>query len=209
MRQHPSLYDEAYARLREWIEEGTLSRGTMTSEGKLCGQLGMSRTPVRAALQRLALEGFLRIVPKRGILILEPNLLRVGNSLDIAAALLLFAVEQSRRMGLGEVAAAAEEGRTALRRLTDEDPPGRYAEVERRAFTAMAEAVRNAELSAAFALTLRRLDWDRSALRRWQPPHRGRTREALDRLLAAAAAGSADAGPRVLDYFHNLRLLWS
>lgn len=209
MRQHTSLRDEAYALLREWIESGELARGTMTSEGRLCEKLGMSRTPVRAALQRLELEGCLRIVPKHGILILEPTLARVGNALDMAAALLLFAVEQSRRMRLAEVAAAAAAGRERLLKLGGDDPPERFAEAERRAFAAIAAAIRNAELSAAFDLQLRRLDWERSALRRWRAPHRQRTREALDALLAAAASFGPDAGQRVLDYFHDLKRLWN
>ena len=209
MRQRMPLRDEAYALLREWIENGALPRGRMTSENRLCERLGMSRTPVRAALQRLELEGFLRIVPKRGILILPASLERVGNALDLAAAMLLFAVEQSRRLRLAPLAEAAKAGRERLARLGDDDPPERFAEAERIAFTAIAAAVRNAELDAALALQLRRLDWDRSALRRWRAPYLRQTRATLDGLLEAAARLAPDAGQRVLDYFHDLKRHWN
>ena len=49
--------DRAYAALREDILTGRLSAGTGLSEVELAGRLGVSRTPLRAALARLALEG--------------------------------------------------------------------------------------------------------------------------------------------------------
>lgn len=208
MQQPSSLQEQAYASLREWIDGGEIARGAVTSESRLCARLGMSRTPVRAALQRLELEGCVRIVPKHGILVLEASPERIGNALDLTAALLLFAVEQSRRHRIGESAAAAASGRARLRELGDEDPPGAYAEVERRAFAALVSAVRNTELAATFESQLRRLDWDRSAQRRWCAPSRQRTRETLDALLAAAARFEPDAGHRMLDYFHDLKKLW-
>jgi Transcriptional regulators len=49
--------DRAYAALREDILTGRLSAGTALSEVDLAERLGVSRTPLRAALARLALEG--------------------------------------------------------------------------------------------------------------------------------------------------------
>ena len=41
----------------------------MVSEGDVAGELAMSRTPVREAFLRLAAEGWLRLFPKRGALV--------------------------------------------------------------------------------------------------------------------------------------------
>jgi DNA-binding GntR family transcriptional regulator len=49
--------EKAYARLREDILTGRLTAGTALSEVDLAEKLGVSRTPLRAALARLALEG--------------------------------------------------------------------------------------------------------------------------------------------------------
>jgi len=49
--------EKAYARLREDILTGRLAAGTALSEVELADKLGVSRTPLRAALARLALEG--------------------------------------------------------------------------------------------------------------------------------------------------------
>jgi DNA-binding GntR family transcriptional regulator len=49
---------EVYARLRELIVRGRLAPGARVTESEVAVRLGVSRTPVRAALQRLAQEGY-------------------------------------------------------------------------------------------------------------------------------------------------------
>ena len=51
------LSDDAYAQLRDWIIDGTLTPGEGLRDESLAEALGMSRTPVRDALQRLENEG--------------------------------------------------------------------------------------------------------------------------------------------------------
>jgi DNA-binding GntR family transcriptional regulator len=57
--------------IRSGIVDGTYASGSMLSENALAESLGMSRTPVRAALLRLMEEGWLTIYPKRGALVRE------------------------------------------------------------------------------------------------------------------------------------------
>ena len=52
--------------LRECVLDGTLVPGTKLSQVALAEQLGVSRTPLREALNRLNTEGFLRFAPGRG-----------------------------------------------------------------------------------------------------------------------------------------------
>lgn len=65
----PAAAERAYASLREAILGGARSPGTMLSEAELARELGMSRTPVRAALQRLQDEGWITVYPQRGALV--------------------------------------------------------------------------------------------------------------------------------------------
>lgn len=50
---------QTYERLRELIVQGQLAPGTRIIESDVADRLGVSRTPVRAALQRLEQEGFI------------------------------------------------------------------------------------------------------------------------------------------------------
>jgi DNA-binding GntR family transcriptional regulator len=52
--------------LREDILHGTLPAGARLGEVELAERLGVSRTPVREALSRLAAEGLVELVPNRG-----------------------------------------------------------------------------------------------------------------------------------------------
>ncbi|MGW0816971.1 GntR family transcriptional regulator [Streptomyces viridiviolaceus] len=64
-----SASERAYAAIREAILDGTHQPGTMLGEAALAADLGVSRTPVRAALGRLQDEGWITVYPKRGALV--------------------------------------------------------------------------------------------------------------------------------------------
>jgi len=57
----------AYAALRAQVLDGTLPAGTMVLENELAAALGLSRTPVRQALVRLADEGLIALRPRHGM----------------------------------------------------------------------------------------------------------------------------------------------
>ena len=68
-----SLTDEAYAQLEELIVTLQLRPGLAVSEASLSERLGIGRTPIREALQRLAREHLVVVLPQRGNLISEIN----------------------------------------------------------------------------------------------------------------------------------------
>ncbi len=61
-----SLGQSVFLRLEEEILNGTLKKGDTLTEITLAERLGVSRTPLRAALHALAEEGLVEIVPNRG-----------------------------------------------------------------------------------------------------------------------------------------------
>ncbi|GIW25006.1 GntR family transcriptional regulator [Meiothermus sp.] len=61
-----SVREAAYAHLRGAILAGSLLPGARISEPGLAQELGISRTPVREALQRLAQEGLVELLPGKG-----------------------------------------------------------------------------------------------------------------------------------------------
>lgn len=64
-----SATEQAYRHVKRLLLDGSLPGGSMTSEGEIADQLGVSRTPVREAFLRLEAEGLLRLYPKRGALV--------------------------------------------------------------------------------------------------------------------------------------------
>ena len=64
-----SLTNRAYNLLEEMISTLQLPPGTPVSEAELSSQLGIGRTPVREAMQRLARERLLLVLPRRGCIV--------------------------------------------------------------------------------------------------------------------------------------------
>jgi DNA-binding GntR family transcriptional regulator len=60
---HGSRPDQVYSRLRDLIVQGSLAPGSRIVETEIATRLGVSRTPVREALQRLQQEGFVMGAP--------------------------------------------------------------------------------------------------------------------------------------------------
>jgi DNA-binding GntR family transcriptional regulator len=72
-RNRQSLTDRAYSDLEEMIITLRLPPGSAVSEATLSRRLGIGRTPIREALQRLARERLVTILPRRGIIVSEIN----------------------------------------------------------------------------------------------------------------------------------------
>ena len=60
---------KAYRALERMIVTLELAPGSVATEGALIERLGLGRTPVREAIQRLALEGLIEVRPRSGIAI--------------------------------------------------------------------------------------------------------------------------------------------
>jgi DNA-binding GntR family transcriptional regulator len=64
-----TLEESVYLRLSEEILSGELVRGHALTESHLCSKYNASRTPIRAAIHRLAEEGLVKCVPNRGAVV--------------------------------------------------------------------------------------------------------------------------------------------
>ncbi len=69
----PSLEEMVYSRLEEEILAGEFQTGSSLGEIALAKRLGVSRTPIRGALHRLAEEGLVEIVVNKGAKVLGIN----------------------------------------------------------------------------------------------------------------------------------------
>lgn len=77
------LSDMAYANIKEAIRLSRLQPGQALSETRLSRQLGISRTPVREALQMLAQEGLVQIIPGRAVTVASPTVQDVMDAIHV------------------------------------------------------------------------------------------------------------------------------
>ncbi len=82
-----SLKEKAYASLKELIIKGIIKSGDYFTERSLVERLEMSRTPIRAALERLDVEGLVHFTPNKGVAIAELSIRRAVDFFDIREAL--------------------------------------------------------------------------------------------------------------------------
>jgi DNA-binding GntR family transcriptional regulator len=81
------LHEAVADRLRELIIEGALAAGAHLNERVLCGQLGVSRTPLREALRTLAGEGMIELLPNRGAAVAQLAPEDVGHAFELMGGL--------------------------------------------------------------------------------------------------------------------------
>ncbi|QDZ12747.1 GntR family transcriptional regulator [Devosia ginsengisoli] len=146
-RDEPELIsDAAYAAIQNLIVTGRLRGGSMISENELREQLNCGRTPIREALQRLKLEGFVEIHPRRGVLV---------TTIDIRQQLELLEVRRPLEDTMVRLAArrATPEQRQQMRQLADEleaavsrDDRDKYFGINRATHEIEAEATKNSML---------------------------------------------------------------
>jgi DNA-binding GntR family transcriptional regulator len=90
----PTLAQRAYEDLKALFLKGTYSPGDFLTEGELSRRLRMSKTPVRTALTRLEMDGFVTVSPQQGIVVREPSIHEVIDLFDIRMALETFVVKR-------------------------------------------------------------------------------------------------------------------
>ncbi len=81
------LKEKAYTEIKERIQDATFAAGTFLSERQLATLLGMSKTPIKAALERLEQEGFVAVSPQQGIVVRELTLKEVVDQFELRKAL--------------------------------------------------------------------------------------------------------------------------
>lgn len=81
------LNEQAYNYLQSLIMENHFSYQEVYSETKLSKELGISRTPLRDAVHRLAQEGYIDIIPSKGFMLHQMNRKDVNETFQVRSAL--------------------------------------------------------------------------------------------------------------------------
>ena len=77
----------AYNSIKEYILDGRLDENSRLTEEFLSSQLGISKSPIREALNRLETEGLIRIEPRKGAYLRRPTSQEVTELYDLREAL--------------------------------------------------------------------------------------------------------------------------
>lgn len=83
----PLLKDRAFDHIKALILDGTYQPGQFISERELSAELEMSKTPIRAALERLEEQGFVTIAPQRGVIVRDLTPREIADHYDFRMAL--------------------------------------------------------------------------------------------------------------------------
>ncbi|MDP2779290.1 GntR family transcriptional regulator, partial [Devosia sp.] len=143
----PELISEvAYSAIQNLIVTGRLRPGSMISENDLREELNCGRTPIREALQRLKLEGFVEIHPRRGALVTTIDIRQQLELLEVRRPLENLMVRLAARR------ATPDEGQS-MRQLADEmdaavqrDDRDKYLGINRAIHEIEAQATKNVML---------------------------------------------------------------
>lgn len=106
------LRDVVFSTLRRQILMGELKPGERLMEVKLTKKMGVSRTPVREAIQLLELEGLVNIVPRKGASVAEITEEDLQDVLEVRCALEELAVELACKRRTEEELALLKEAGT-------------------------------------------------------------------------------------------------
>ena len=153
------LRDRVYEALLELITTRALQPGQHLVESELAGHLGVSRQPVREALQRLNTEGWVDLRPAQGAFVHEPTeeeadqLLTVRTLLEAEAARL--AAVNAGSTGIAVLEELCAEGERAV----DADEVDAAVAMNARFHAKIMELAGNAVLGELAAQVDRRVRW--------------------------------------------------
>jgi DNA-binding GntR family transcriptional regulator len=82
-----SLRELVYEYLHRAINSGQLEPGSFIDQKKLAAELGISRQPMRDALIQLELEGFVTVIPRRGVEVRRLTLEDIRQLYEVIGAL--------------------------------------------------------------------------------------------------------------------------
>lgn len=93
-----SQSQHAYRVIEEMIVTLALPPGSKVSEKSLSAELGIGRTPVREALQRLALEGTIQILPRSGAIVSNIDIAEHFDLIDVRREIERLLVTRAARL---------------------------------------------------------------------------------------------------------------
>ncbi len=154
IRIMPLLSDRAYERIRHDVISCVLAPGTEISEAQLCAHYRLGKAPVRMALNRLAHDGLVRAIPRRGYRVTEITLKDIHDVFELR----LMLEPAAARLAAGKVDAQRLRALDEITRCGyqpgDPRSTSRFLDANKAFHVAIARATGNARLADAIELLL-------------------------------------------------------
>jgi DNA-binding GntR family transcriptional regulator len=148
----PSAADRVYTYVKDGITSRRFPGDELLGEGQIAAELGVSRTPVREGLLRLEAEGLLRLLPKRGALVLPVTSAEIGDVMETRRLLEDFAVRKVvRRSNRRDVVAALDDRLVEMRAAMAAADTVAYVAADRAFHAAIVASAGNAILAHLYA----------------------------------------------------------
>jgi DNA-binding GntR family transcriptional regulator len=188
--QTPPLRQLVYDQIEGLIASGTLAPGVRLVEGDLAQTLGVSRGPVREALQLLWRAGFVDLRPHQGAFVHVPTEKEIDDFFDVRRALESESARLATQRLTPEAAArlttAVREAREALDRGDDPMATTGNGWLHGQ----ITEIAANPLLAQMLAALRKLATWYNSP---FEPGHRRRAWQEHERIVEAIVSGDADA----------------
>lgn len=181
---HQPLRSLVCDELRRLVITGELAPGARLVEDRLATRLGVSRNPVREALQTLASEGFVELLPRRGAVVAQITAAQAEELFDVRMALEPLAARLAARHGspatLALLRGVLEKARTA----TAAGDLDRLAAYNTEFHQLVVDGSGNGYLGLLVAPMQRRVQWVFRASAAIRAPHSWAEHEALLHAIA-------------------------
>jgi DNA-binding GntR family transcriptional regulator len=189
------LRQAVYDTLAEMIASGSLKPGQHLVESELAQHLEVSRQPIREALQRLAVDGWVELRPAYGAYVHIPTTEEVAQLLGVRSVLEAYSAREAAQHATKEgVTRLRELHEAGLAALADDDESGLVA-ANANLHAYIVQMSGNRVLAELIAQVERRVRWY------YTPIARPRGKEAWQEhevLIAAIAAGDADRAEQLM-----------
>jgi len=206
-REEPSsLTDQAYRRIEELIVTLQLAPGESASEAELSARIGIGRTPIREALQRLAREKLVSILPRRGIVVSEINVGTQLRLLETRREVERLIVRRAARRGTPAMRARFAELAQGMQKAARTNDDIAFMRLDRELNLLVIEAAENEFAAGAMTLMhgLARRFWYQHYKRVADMPLAARLHADVARAIAVGdEKRAATASDLLLDYIEN------
>lgn len=195
-RDHQPLRSLVSDELRRLVVTGELAPGARIVEDRLAARLGVSRNPVREALQALAAEGFVEILPRRGAVVAQITPEQAEDLFDVRTALEPLAARLAARRADGEGAERLREVLARARDATDLGELDLLAAYNTEFHSLVVELSGNDYLGLLVAPMARRVQWVFRTSAATRAPHSWTEHEELLRAIVSGDEEYAEAVAR-------------
>jgi DNA-binding GntR family transcriptional regulator len=192
-----SLVDAAYAQIRQRILDNVWPPGHRALEQEVALALGMSRTPVREALMRLAGDGLVEVIPRHGMRVLPVSPTDMSEIYQILTALECMAAELlARRAPSAKELKPLVDATRAMDRALQADDLDAWADADERFHAGLVSLAGNRQLEATVLNYWDRAHRARMFTLRLRPKPVNSTHEHMQ-MLERIGAGDAEGAARV------------